>query len=222
MTNRVNSSGAALGNIKARSSLFISNVIPANETLPVPVAGMFFYVTAASAPIEIRPSGGIFNSYAPGTGLELDEVNTFSRLDIRNNNAFPVAFQVFIGFDKYIDKRLIYAQSSLFNVAKPTYPTTNASATVAITDVSGQIFTDINGKQWYAVQRDSIIISNTDAGVTLLLQKAGSIIANGPAIAAIYGATTLRLDVQGDYSLSTGGGNINAIVSEIYLAIPKV
>lgn len=221
MSNRVNSSGRALGTVKARTSLFVSNLIPAGGTLPIPVAGTSFYVTVATAPFNIRPSGGVFNTYDVGTGLDLEEINSFSLLEVNNPNAFPVVFQLFVGFDKFIDKRLILSQTNLNVVAKPTYDTPNSAAAVAINDISGQAFTDINGNEWYAIQRVAIIISNMDGGVDLLLQESGSVVANGPAIAGIFAKTSLRLDVSGDYSLSVGGGNINAVVSELYQAIPK-
>lgn len=221
MSNRVNSSGRALGTVKARTSLFVSNLIPAGGTLPIPVSGTTFYVTVATAPFNIRPSGGVFNTYDVGTGLELEEINSFSLLEVNNPNAFPVVFQLFVGFDKFVDKRLILSQTNLTVVAKPTYDTPNSAAAVAIDDISGQAFTDVNGNEWYAIQRVSIIVSNMDGGIDLLLQESGSVVSNGPAIAGIFAKTSLRLDVAGDYSLSVGGGNINAVVSELYQAIPK-
>jgi hypothetical protein len=221
MSNRVNSSGRALGTVKARTSLFVSNLVPAGGTLPIPVSGTSFYVTVATAPFNVRPSGGVFNTYDVGTGLDLEEINSFSLLEVNNPNPFPVVFQMFVGFDKFIDKRLILSQTNLTVVAYPTYATPNSAAAVAIDDISGQAFTDINGNEWYAIQRAAIIVCNTDGGVDLLLQESGSVVANGPAIAAIYAKTSLRLDVAGDYSLSVGGGNINAVVSELYQAIPK-
>jgi hypothetical protein len=63
------------------------------------------------------------------------------------------------------------------------------------------------------------MISNTDTGVTLLLQESGSVVANGPAILAIPPETSIRYDTSGDYSLNNGGAVINAIVSEIYSVI---
>jgi len=73
--------------------------------------------------------------------------------------------------------------------------------------------------KWYAVNRVAILIFNPDAGVTLLLQKAGSVVANGPAIGIIYPTTSLRVDASGNYCLQLGGANINAVVSEIYNAV---
>src|SRR5690348_9933812 len=106
MSNRVNSGGESLPTVKSRSSLFYANVIAPGATLVVPAAGTQFYMTVATAPISIRPSGGVFNDYVQGTGLQLDLSNAFSLLEIKNNNAAAAVFQMFVGFDQYIDKRL--------------------------------------------------------------------------------------------------------------------
>jgi hypothetical protein len=162
----------------------------------------------------------VFNTYQQGTGLDLDETNAFNILDLRNDNAFPIAFQIFVGFDAYIDNRLILSGGQPV-VAFPTYDTPNSLAAVAIPDRSGSVIADINGNQFYALSRVAVLVFNTDAGVTLLVQRAGSAIPNGPAVGAVYPQTSVRLDCAGDFSLSTGGGNINCVVSELYNAIPR-
>lgn len=219
-SNRTNSSGASLGTVKSRTSITINNIVPANSTLQVPATGTQFYVVIQSAPISVRPSGGVFNQYEQGTGLQLEEINAFQLLEVKNDNAFPVVFSLFVGFDQYIDNRLILTNTGQQLVAFPTYPVASVAAGVAINDLAGTKFADINGGQWYALSREAIYIFNPDAGVTLLLQESGSIVAGGPAVGIIYPLTSLRYAAQGDYSLSVGGGNINAIVSELYNAIP--
>lgn len=219
--NRVNSSGnfAAVGPL-GRTSIIYPVVIPAGATVPVPAAGTSFYITIATAAIDVRPLNGVFSTYYQGTGLKLQVVNAFPALEVRNNNAFPVVAQLFVGFDEFIDNTLVVSQTGQNLVAYPTYPTANAAAIVDINDLSGAAFVDVNDNRWYALNREAIYIFNTDPGVTLLLQEAGSAVSNGPAIAAIYPLTSLRLNVAGNYRLNVGGGNINAIVSEIYNAIP--
>jgi hypothetical protein len=219
-SNRVNSSGASLGTVKARSSITINNIVPANSTLQVPATGTQFYVIIQTAPVAIRPSGGVFNVYEQGTGLQLEEINAFQLLEIKNDNAFPVVFSLFVGFDQFIDNRLILSATGEMLVARPTYPTASAGIAVDINDISGAAFTDINGNGWYALNREAIYVFNPAPGVPLLLQAAGSAISNGPAVAVIYPTTSLRYAASGDYSISVGGGNINAIVSELYNAIP--
>lgn len=221
--NQGNRNTVAPGQISrlGRTSQVLRNIIAAGASLQYPVSGNTFYVTFTSAPLTIRPANGAGNPYDTGTGLSIPEINSFGNLELSNPTANPIVFELFIGFDGFIDNRVIIATSSrLQSVAYPTYQTASSTASVAITDRSGQAFNDINGNPWYAVNRQSIIISNPDVGVTLLLQRAGSAVSNGPAIAVIYPLTSLNYPVAGNYSLSVGGGNINAIVSEIYNAIP--
>lgn len=219
--NRTNSSGANIGNLISRTSQTIANVVPAGGSLTLPVNGSTFYLQVATGQLQIRPAGGVFAPYSQGTGLNLLAENAFDRIDVTNNNAYSVVFQLFIGFDGFIDNRLILDTSLTQTVVYPTYPKPSVAAAVAITDKSGSAFTDINGNQWLAIQRQAIVICNTDSGVTLLLQESETTTSNDDAIAAIYPVTSLTLPISGNYALNIGGGNVNAIVSELYLAIPK-
>lgn len=218
-SNRLNSAGVALPSVANRTSRFYNNVIAAGATLQVPITGTMFYVTVAAAPIDIKPSSGVANSYQQGTGLELDLVNAFDLLEISNPNPNPVVFQLFVGFDKFIDKRIFLNTWQTPQIAYPTAPLPNVSTAIAIPDISGQAFTDINGNSWYAIARVALIVSNVDSGVAFTIQAAGASSATGPAIASVPPLTAIRLDVAGDYSLHVGGGNIPAIVSEIYQAL---
>lgn len=216
--NRLNSSGGRLASVKSRTSLTYNNIITAGAVLPIPAAGTEFYLEFATAQLQIRPSGGVFNPYSAGLGLSVDLSNSFELLEVRNDNAFPVVFSLFVGFDGLIDNRLFLQNNSLPQVAFPTYPTALTAPAVAINDISGSQFTDINGGKWYAISRSAIMIHNTDTGVTLLLQKQGGTGAS-PAIAAIYPQTSWQGSVSGNYALNVGGGNVNAIVNEIYTSL---
>lgn len=218
--NRLNSSGTPYIDPRARSSQQINNIVQAGQTIPVPCNGNQFYVLFSSANIDIRPSGGVFNEYTQGTGLNLPDINAFSLLEVKNNTNAAVVFALFVGFDGFIDNRLILANNLTPQVAYPTYPVASAATQINITDRSGQAFDDINGNHWYAIQRQAIMVFNPDTGVTLLLQKSGSAVSNGPAVGVIYPQTSLNFPIVGDYTISVGGGNVNAIVSEIYTSLP--
>lgn len=218
--NRINSQGVTPASTRGGSSLRYANIIKAGTALQIPAQGTQFYFRTATATISARPNGGVFSDYVQGEGLQLDLDNTFNLVEVKNNNSFDVIFELFIGFQGFIDNKLIIANQLYPQVAFPTYPTASAAATVDINDKSGSQFTDINGGKWYALSRVAIVISNTSAGTTVLVQKAGSAVANGPAIAAVFPMTSIRLDVSGNYRLNVGGGNIDCIVSEIYQSIP--
>jgi hypothetical protein len=219
--NRVNTSGMVIGTVKNRTSLVYTNTIADGQILPIPCAGTQFYLLISTGPIDVRPSGGVFNTYSQGQGLQLDLENAFTQLEVRNSSGFPVVFRIFVGFDGFIDNTLILNvnPNGSQQVAYPTYPTPNSAAHVDIPDLSGQSFRDVNGKQWYALARVAIIISDTDTGVTFLLQKSGASTASGEAVCAIFPQTSIRMDIAGDYSMDLGGANLNCLVSEIYNAL---
>lgn len=224
-TNRVNTSGAALPDKRNRVSNVYNVTVPAAVNgvpgvLPQVCTGTQFYVLYTSAPINIRPSKGSYNTYNIGQGLQLDNENAFSQVEFQNPTANPVVVSLFVGWQEFIDRTLILNNVTNPAVVYPTYPASGAAATININDLSGTTFTDINGKKWVAISRVAILIFNLDTGATYLVQKAGSAVSNGPAVGVSYPSTAIRLDITGNYTMATGGGNINAIVSEIYNAIP--
>ncbi len=217
-TNRVNSSGIPLASQQARTSLFYSNIVPAGGTLTIPCAGTQFYFTVCTLPIQVRPSGGIFNVYSQGKGLQLLEINAFSQLEIKNTNANAVVFQLFVGFDGYIDNTLILNQSSgQADIVYATFPVVNAANDVAITDLSGTEILDLNGNSYYALNRVAIIAANADGAAVYDIQNTAA----NKTIALLQPLQTLRLDMSGNFRI-VEGGPLNIIVSEIYNAIPKI
>jgi len=217
--NRVTSQGQAPDSRQGRGSVRVANVIQSGESLKVIAQGTQFYFRTLTANILAKESGGIFANYAQGEGLNVTLDNAFSMIELQNPNSFPIVFEIFVGFGGFIDNKLIFAWNNVPNVALPTSPTAGATV-INITDKSGSQITDINGNKFYALQRLAIVISNVDSGSTYLIQKADSAVANGPAIAAVFPLTSIRLDVGGNYRMTLGGGAIAAIVSEIYAAIP--
>jgi hypothetical protein len=188
---------------------------------PAAQAGNQFYVLACSAPVSIQPvrggGTGAINSFQNGQGEKVP--NGFDTLRVLNYSPVPVVCLIWIGFTDFINDQLVLAQTTVLNVAFPTYATADSGTQVNITDLSGTVITDINGQEWGAIVRVAILVFNADSGVTLLLQKAGSVVANGPAVGIIYPLTPVRFDFSGNYCLSVGGGPVNAIVSEIYQCI---
>lgn len=229
-TNRVNTSGKSpdkenwLGAIRVRNIVAAAttdgNGVVTPGTLQVPCFGTQFYFRIATGVLQVKTKSTIYSPYEQGEGQNFAEVNAFTFLDLRNDNAFPVVFEVCISFAGFIDNKLILARGTDVSVAFPTYATPNSAAVVNINDLSGTKITDINGNQWYAMYREAILVFNADTGVTLLLQKAGSVVSNGVAAGIIYPVTSIRFDFSGNYCLNVGGGMINAIVSEIYHCIP--
>jgi hypothetical protein len=220
--NRTTSQGAAPRSPLAKTSRIISLVIGAGVTLPLSVTGNTFFLTVCTNELHIRPSGGIFTPHFQGTGLDLDLENSFTMLEVFNPGDAAVTFEIFVGFDRYIDKRLILQSAQMPQVVFDTYPTASAATSVTFTDLSGgAAFQDINNNSWLPIYRVAILVFNTSTGDTYLLQKADTVTGSGPAIAAIFPQTGLNLPIQGDYRIATGSAaTVNVIASEIYAAIP--
>jgi hypothetical protein len=195
--------------------------INAGDTVPIPQRGTQFYLQISTGTVNIRARAGSagagdFSLFTQGTGDK--SKNPFDIVEINNPNAFPVVLQIWIGFDDFIDNRLILSNATIPNVTYPTQPDDTAT-NIPIPDLSGGPFLDLNGNKWLALFRIAIIISNTSTGTTLLLQKFGSVVANGPAAVIIPAGLVIGHNSSGDFSMSVGGGVIPAIVSEIYQAI---
>ena len=190
--------------------------------IQVTQSGTQFYVSSCSAPVLIQPirAGAIGATNLFGNGQGQTVADGFETLKIANTQPFPLVALVWVGFDEFINNQLVLAGTTAQQIAFPTYQSPGSATHVAINDLSGQVFTDINGKKWGAINRVAILVFNTDSGTTLLLQKAGAATASGVAVGVIYPVTPIRFDFGGNYSLDIGGGNINAVVSEIYLSIP--
>ena len=206
--------------IPARVGNLTNVPIAAGQSTTISGYGQMVYIVIATAPVNVRTRGSkgtsSYSLLTQGTGINDTE---FDVVDLQNPNAVPIVVQVWTGLSKFIDNRLILANQQIPQVAFPTAPTANAKTHIAINDLSGGAFADINGVNWLALQRLAIIVCNVDSGATFLLQAAGAATATGPAVAAVYPLTSLNLPVSGDYSMDVGGGTINVIVSEIYLAI---
>ena len=190
--------------------------------LAITQSGTFFYVLSCSSPVLIQPvrAGAVGATNLFGIAQGQPVADGFDTLKIANRNPFPVVALIWVGYDSFVNNQFILTTGVSENVAYPTYPVASVAASVAIPDKSGTFFFDINGKKWGALNRVAILVFNTDNGVSLIMHKAGASTAGAPGIGAIFPQTAIRFDCGGDYSLSTGGGNINAIVSEIYQAIP--
>lgn len=211
---------AQLASASARQ---IAQSISALGSIPIVGKGNYFYFDTLSAPLQARPyvegTPGLANTYSQGTGLSV-KPGTFDTVELINPNNYPVVYSLRVGFGDFIDNRSILGGGAALPVVNPTYKTPGGSeATIPITDVSGQSFTDINGTLWLAVNRIAILATNYAASTDYIIQAAGSLVNNGPGICAVLARTSIYLPVSGNYSMSNGGGVNNLTISEIYNAI---
>src|ERR1700744_280231 len=206
----------------AQGGRLINLPILAGQTVRANSRGTQAYLVVATANVNMRPLGGDFVQYGVGTGI--NTVKPFNDVEIQNFNAFPVVISLWCGYDAFIDNRLIIANSSNPMVAYPTYSVPNSATFVNIVDLTGGGITDINGVKWLALYRSSIQIFNLDAGNTYKLGAFSPTGADlGKYVAAIPPSPLpISLPMSGNFTYQTGGGNVNAIIPEIYSAIPAV
>lgn len=210
--------------LASASSRQVAQLIAAGGTFPIVGKGSYFYFDTLSSAIQARPyvngTPGLFNTYSQGTGLNLSDT-PFDQVELYNPNAFAVVYSIRVGFGDFIDNRVIIGGGTVQAVAYPTYPNPGGSeATIAINDLSGQSFADINGTLWLALNRIAIVATNYATATDYILQKSGALTNNGPGIVGILARTSLYLPVSGNYSVSNGGGVNNLTISETYNAIP--
>lgn len=111
--NRLNSDGTLSHNVAGRGSFPFVQTLPAagspGATLTWPLAGHYFYVYASTGPLLIQPNNGNQISYDQGTGEDQGSNNPFNKLTISNPSNKAVTFTLVVGYDSFIDKRLVIA-----------------------------------------------------------------------------------------------------------------
>jgi hypothetical protein len=196
------------------------------QMLPLSISGTTLSFTIITGSVAWRGTkarkfaGPVTTAAAGFTWTDLD-FDVIELINLSSTNSCAV--QCVIGGAGFQNNQLIISQSQGQNVAYPTCPTVNSSTRILIPDLSGGTFFDVNGNKWIALNRIAIEGFNADAGVTLFLQKftpAGGSPAD-PAIGIVYPLTPIKFEFSGNYRFDLGGATINAIVNEIYNAIPS-
>jgi hypothetical protein len=214
-SNRQNNAGQFAPEGQNRSSQIITNVLPAGQIFPVFQPGDAFYLVVATGKLLIKPNTGSENEYVQGTGLRPGNNSIFKQVQLKNPNTFPVVFQLFVGFGDYIDNRLIVNDPNQIQAVYPTSPLANTSNNIAIPDLSGQAFNDINGVPMLALNRVGIYVSNIDLALTYDLRNN----ADTATAISIMPITSIVFPANGNFRIKTPSANINGTVSEIYNAI---
>lgn len=222
-TSASNSTGVILAPAQSQigSGGRLFNVtIGAEEVYRANSRGLQAYLVVATASVNMRPLGGDFTIYSVGTGI--NTLSPFEYIEVENFNSFPVVISLWIGFDSFIDNRLIIANSSNPNIAFPTYSVPLSATFVNIVDLSGGAFEDLDGTIWLPLYRVAINIFNLDPGNTYKLGKYSPTGADlDEYIASVPPAPLpISLAMSGNYTYNPGG-SVNAIISEIYSCIPQ-
>jgi hypothetical protein len=195
--------------------------IPAGQTALIPQTGTFYEFLVATGRVAIRSGNnsfsGQYNDMQAGWG---NRDLTFTKLEIQNLETFPVIISVVVGTGAFINRQLVLASNSTPDIVYPTYPIPLAATRIDIPDLSGTAFTDLDGNKWLAIQRVAILIFNQDSGTYNLLEY-GSTNPSSKSVAVIPPKPLpLKLEFAGNFSIYTGGSDVNMVVSEIYQSIP--
>lgn len=201
------------------AATLVNNQVVAAE-VPITYAGDRFYVRAASGTVYIQSlragNVGISNPFNVGQGQPVK--GGFETLQIQNYNLFPAVALIWVGFDEFINDQLVLDNVTNPSVTYFTQPNQAGATSIAIPDLSGTAFLDGNGKKWYAISRNKIIISNFSTGTTFFLQNKGATVATGKSCLLCPAGLPIEHESSGDFSISLGGGTIPAVVCEIYTA----
>ena len=199
-----------------RTAQIVNTILAAGQTLPLSQAGQGFYLIASNGAVSIRPSNGTFNSYYVGTGAKTDALNSFSMLELRNDNTFSVTLSLWVGFGDYIDNRNVQITDLFYPVVFPTYPVATAATNLLIPDLSGSAIVDINGQTWLALNRLTLQITNFDTVNAMPLKDTTNKVG---AILACLPNTSLIIAISGNYRITLGTTALNCLVSETYNCI---
>lgn len=197
--------------------------VPPGATFLIPQNGTMIEFTIITGSVAFRTGtdkkSGQYNVAAAGFAWkDLD----FTKVEVKNlSSTASCAVQCIVGTAGFENRQLILSPSTGQPIVYPTCAAVNSSTQILIRDQSGGSFFDINGGKWIALNRVAIEVFNNDAGTTLVLQNyAGAGAPAAPGAGIIYPLTPIKFEFGGNYRLDLGGAAINAIVNEIYNAIP--
>lgn len=211
----------------AKGTLTYQGIILPEQIINLPCAGDFIYFEALSDLIYASTLNKFGkspeNPYYGGTGMRYDRVNAFRALELRNPSSTDnLFFNVIAGFDNFIDNRLNLSASNYKQVSIQTYSAYRggAAATATIEDLSGTVITDDNGNEWYAVNRQLILLFNNDGSEYWFLTNTADTKDEGSA----QPLTNNQFPVSGDFKAKQGtlGNTLNGIITEIYNCLPKL
>ena len=152
------------------------------QTLPQPFAGSFLQYVEGEGPIEIRKNERDWNTYWVGTGTGKGE---FSRIELRNPNAYAVTVSIWADAEEFIDRRRnqVEAKTEFIAVADSGGYTANAAGG----ELAATSFIDLPGTGSATLyRRKAVQIANLDPAVALLIcnaaDRVGLIVRAGESI----------------------------------------
>ncbi len=163
--NRLNTSGSPVSGVGG-TSFYIYDTVAPGQTTCYAVSGTSFYVFSSNGTLSIQPSGGYFVEYTQGTGLMKKDGNTLTQLNVQNTGATAVTFILFVGFDEFIDRRVVLVNGPL-TAAVPVQNAATKNKGTGKTTIAGGSTDTYAGTANGSAARKSITVTNNDGAQTL-------------------------------------------------------
>tara|TARA_R110000803_G_scaffold188111_2_gene250522 strand:+ start:2816 stop:3463 length:648 start_codon:yes stop_codon:yes gene_type:complete len=193
------------------SGNYLANEIAAGETQIIRAAGDHFYFAENTGRLLVGTDLTAESPYSVGEGEEVPEGNEFTTITLKNDSADDITFEVFVGRNRRIDRRLNVVDGRLASVERVMSNSTEilSSATVSIANAGSVVFSGVpTGTQ---IQRKAIIVTNEDAAGKLE-------ISDGTNVGAmIFKESNFLLEAAGSIEIhNNSGGVITCKIMEIW------
>lgn len=212
--NRTSSQGLTHLNGLGGSQITYENTLAAGASYPVPATGNTFYIFASNGTISIKPNNGFFVDYVQGTGLLQKGGNAFNQLQITNSTASAVTFVLIVGFDEFIDKRVILVNGPL-TAAIPVQNALTKAIGSGLFAIPATTIIPFPGNANGSTARKAFVVANTDVANAIYVLDAANVVCG-----IVFPSSSWSIECAGELGVyNPNGGTINNVaVTEIYYA----
>jgi hypothetical protein len=193
------------------SGIYVPNVVAAGGTQIIRAAGDHFYFAESTGRLLVGTDLTAEAPYSVGEGEEIPEGFEFKTVTLRNDTAEDITFEIFVGRNRRIDRRLNVVDGRLASVERVMNNSTKlyCSAVTAIANAATETFDGVaTGTQ---IQRKSIIVTNEDP--TNILDWSDGTNTGGK----IGPGEKIELELAGSIDIeNNSGSSITCKISEIW------
>ncbi len=144
------------------SGLYFVNTVPANGTFDIQAEGDHFYFTESEGRLIVSTDKSAASPFSVGEGETLPPGNEFKNLVLTNETADDIDFEIFVGRNRRIDRRLNVVDGRLASVERVMKARLemDVSTVVSIANAAFELFDGVAVAPH--VQRDHMIVTNED------------------------------------------------------------
>lgn len=185
-----------------QQSTLVTPIIAAGQTLPLNITGRYCYLVDAPGPVEIKVGEQPASRFSPGTGVEFEQDSEFQRIEVKNPNAYPMAVSLWIGYARYLDRRLALLEPETIPLAWPGGPTLAANDGVTL----------IPALELGRSRRKCLIVDNQDPTLPLYIRDTA-----GTVLLHVRAENTITLPISTAVEVfNPHGAPIACSITEIY------